>query len=195
MKSQKTLTQQTFVCPWWLIYSFDNPLRRLVQKPERILHELVRPGSRCLDVGCGFGYFTIPLAKLAGPSGSVTAVDLQEKMLAGLRRRAERDQLLSRIRVHRADTSGLHVDGVFDFALAFWMLHEVPDQEAMLAEICGALKPGGKLLLAEPKVHVNAFSFHRTVACAETVGFKRDREPRISFSRSLVMVKADPTAS
>jgi SAM-dependent methyltransferase len=190
MKSSSTSTKKTVVCPWWFIHSFDNPLRRLVQKPDRILHELVRPGDRCLDVGCGFGYFSIAMAHLVGPSGTVTAVDLQSEMLEGLRHRAERNNLLARIRLQQADASGLHIRGPFDFALAFWMMHEVPDQEAMLAEICDALVPGGRLLLVEPKVHVSATSFHGTAERAERVGFKRDREPRIFFSRSVVMRKA-----
>ena len=79
---------QSGVCPWWLIRTLDNPLRRLFQNPEEILKDFVRTGDACLDVGCGIGYFTIPMAKLAGPSGNVTAVDLQPQMLAGVERRA-----------------------------------------------------------------------------------------------------------
>ena len=80
---------KSHVCPWWLIRTFDNFVRRFLQKPERILQDIVRPGDACLDVGCGIGYFTIPMAGMVGPSGSVTAVDLQPEMLAGVRRRAK----------------------------------------------------------------------------------------------------------
>ena len=41
-----------------------------------------------MDVGCGMGYFSLPLARLTGESGHVIAADLQERMLEGLRRRA-----------------------------------------------------------------------------------------------------------
>ena len=187
--------EETFVCPWWLIRTFDNPLRLLVQKPERILQHLVHPGDHCLDVGCGYGYFAIPMARLVGPTGSVEAVDVQPEMLRGVRRRAERENLTSRIAVHQADSSGLHLEGAFDFGLAFWMMHEVPDQEAMLVEICGALKLGGRLLLAEPKVHVSQHSFDRTVELAEEVGFVRLSEPRIFFSLSLLMSKEEASAA
>jgi hypothetical protein len=47
-------TPDTFVCPWWLIQGLDNPLRRLFHKPDRILSAFVRPGDRCLDIGCGY---------------------------------------------------------------------------------------------------------------------------------------------
>ena len=185
----------TFVCPWWLIRTFDNPLRFVLQKPERILRELVHPGDRCLDVGCGYGYFTIPMARLVGPTGSVVAVDLQPEMLKGVRRRAERENLSSRIVVHQADASGLHLDGAFDCALAFWMMHEVQDQKSMLVEICVALKLGARFLLSEPRLHVNQRSFDRTVGLAEGVGFDRLSQPRIFFSRSLLMSKEEAPAA
>ncbi len=41
------------VCPWWLTYTFDNPLRRWIQDPVRILDNFVRPGMNVMDVGCG----------------------------------------------------------------------------------------------------------------------------------------------
>ncbi|RPI99505.1 MAG: hypothetical protein EHM39_06405 [Chloroflexi bacterium] len=52
-----------------MIGSFDNPLRRLIHRPERILAGLVREGQTMLDVGPGMGYFTLPLAKLVGEGG------------------------------------------------------------------------------------------------------------------------------
>ena len=85
------------------------------------------------------------------------------------------------------DVSALHLEGVFDFALAFWMIHEVPDQEAMLAEIFSALKPGGRFLMVEPRVHVSRDAFRRTVRHAENVGFSPAGERRIFFSRSRLM--------
>ena len=45
-------------CPWWIIGAYDNPLRQLMQKPERILAGLVEQEQTVLDVGPGVGYFT-----------------------------------------------------------------------------------------------------------------------------------------
>jgi ubiquinone/menaquinone biosynthesis C-methylase UbiE len=53
-----------------------------------------------VDIGCGIGYFTISMARLVGPAGSVTAVDLQPEMLAGVERRAEKVGVRERIRLH-----------------------------------------------------------------------------------------------
>jgi ubiquinone/menaquinone biosynthesis C-methylase UbiE len=180
---------KTHVCPWWLIHTFDNPLRQLVQKPERILRDIVRPGDVCLDLGCGIGFFTIPLAQIVGLSGTVTAADLQPEMLAGVKRRAEKAGLLSRIRLHQVEPSGLPFEAEFDLALAFWMVHEVPDQESLLQQIGRALKPGGRFLLAEPKGHVRQAAFDRTVGRAEKTGFTKGRPLDIFFSRAVLMDK------
>lgn len=175
------------VCPWWLIRGFDNPLRRLVQKPEKILEGLVGCGDHCMDLGCGIGYFTIPMARMVGPSGSVTAVDLQPEMLEGVKRRAGRNDLLSRIRLHVSTPFSLQMNEAFDFILAFWMLHEVPDQFGMLREIHALLATGGRFLLVEPRVHVSAAAFRRSVSIAEAVGFAKKSEPRIFFSRAVLL--------
>jgi hypothetical protein len=34
------------VCPWWLAYTFDNPLRRLLHNPEKLLAGLVEEGQK-----------------------------------------------------------------------------------------------------------------------------------------------------
>ena len=175
------------ICPWWLCPIFDNPLRRLFQNPSRILAGLVQPGEIALDLGCGMGYFSIPLARLVGPQGKVICVDLQEQMLAGVRRRAERAGVSDRIRLHQAGTDGLGLAETADFALAFWMLHEVPDQAAFLAEVRACLKPGGRLLIAEPRIHVGRAAFERSVEVAASNGWRLGGRPAIALSRAVVL--------
>jgi ubiquinone/menaquinone biosynthesis C-methylase UbiE len=172
------------VCPWWLCPTFDNPLRRLIHNPDRILARLVQPGQTALDLGCGMGYFSIPLARLVGPEGKVICVDRQEQMLAGVRRRAERAGLADRIRLHRAGTDGLGLTETADFALAFWMLHEVPDQAAFLAEVRACLRPGGRLLVAEPRIHVGSAAFARSVEAARGTGLAPIARPAVALSRA-----------
>lgn len=180
---------ESHTCPWWFIGSFDNPLRRLVQQPERILDGLVREGQTVLDVGPGMGFFTIPLARMVGESGMVVAADLQPQMLAGLRRRAERAGVLSRVKTHLAQPERIGATGSFDFALAFWMLHEVRDTGAFLGEIYGLLKPGAKLLLVEPVIHVSEGRFGEEVQIATQQGFTASQGPLVRFSRSVLLSK------
>lgn len=172
------------VCPWWLIRTFDNPLRRLLQDPERIVSGLVAPGQTAADIGCGTGYLTIALARLVGPEGRVLAVDLQERMLAGVRKRAVEAGMMERIRCCTATTTEMGFHEPVDFVLTFWMLHEVPDQERFLRQIHTVLKPGGTWLLAEPLFHVSSAAFDRTVRRAVNAGFTALSRPRISFSRT-----------
>ena len=174
------------VCPWWLCPTFDNPLRRLIHNPDRIVAGLVQPGETALDIGCGMGYFSIPLARLVGPEGSVICVDLQEQMLAGVRRRAERAGVADRIRLRRAGTDGLGPAETADFALAFWMVHEVPDQAAFLAEVRACLKPGGRLLVVEPRLHVGGAAFERSVVIARGVGLLPVARPAVALSRAVL---------
>ena len=171
------------VCPWWGGYFIDNPIRRLLHRPERIVGPYVRPGMTVMDVGCGMGLFSLAMAKIVGDSGLVIAVDLQQKMLDVLRRRAERAAVANRIRLHKCEKDRLTVDAQADFALAFMMIHEVPDQRRLLGEIYDCLKPGGKLLVAEPKIHVPGKAFAKTVATAEALGFRGLEEPRIEEPR------------
>ena len=176
-------------CPWWFIGAFDNPLRKLAHKPERILAGLVLPGQNVLDLGPGMGFFTIPLARMVGPTGTVVAADLQPQMLAGVRRRAEQAGVYDRIRLHVAQPERIGATGPFDFALSFWMLHEVRKPAVFLGEVFRVLKPGGRLLIAEPVLHVPAHQFHREVELAVQQGFRAEAGPAVRFSRSMLFLK------
>ena len=189
---QRLLRINDRVCPWWLCYSFDNPLRRLIHDPERLLEPYVKPGMTAVDIGCGMGHFTLGMAKLVGPGGKVVAVDLQEEMLATLGRRARKAGLSDRIVLHRCRPDFLGVEEPADFVLAFWMVHEVRDKPRFFAQISAFLKPGGRLLLVEPKLHVTRSSFGRTVEACRAAGFRLLGEPAVALSRAVRMEKGGP---
>lgn len=172
------------VCPWWLAYSFDNPLRRLLHPPEKVLGAWVREGMTVLDVGCGIGHFSLGLARLVGPRGRVIAADLQERALAAVARRARRAGLAARITTHHCAANALGVPGPVDFALAFWMLHEAPSAEAFCREIAGILAPGGRFLVAEPAFHITVPAFDAELAAAARAELRVLERPRIRFSRA-----------
>lgn len=177
------------VCPWWGGYFIDNPLRRLLHNPQRLLAPYVRPGMSTMDVGCGMGIFTIAMAELVGPGGQVLAVDLQPQMLAAVRRRAEKAGVAERVRIHACEPNRLGVAGPVDFALAFAMVHEVPDQRRLLEEICACLRSGGKLLIAEPIIHVPKKDFAATVATAEALGLSEFERPRVRLCHAVALAK------
>ena len=179
------------VCPWWLGWFLDNPVRGWLQHPEEMFKPYVRPGMVSLDVGCGSGFFTRPLARLVGPAGTVFAVDVQQRMLDMLRRKAARQGLAERIetRLCRPDDLGLGDRGhAFDFALTFAMVHEVPDPAGLFGQLAWALKPDGTLYLGEPSGHVSSRAFDRTVEMVEAAGFKLTGRPEVWRSRAAVFI-------
>ncbi|MFC1821807.1 class I SAM-dependent methyltransferase [Thermodesulfobacteriota bacterium] len=161
------------VCPPWIGYLLLNPLRKLLENPNKMLGPFIDEGMIVLEPGCGMGYFTLPLARMVGSNGRVVAVDVQEKMLSGLERRARKAGLFNRIELRRAGSEGLGVEdlsGQVDFAAAIHMVHEVPDQHSLITAIWQALKPAGKLLIVEPKGHVSQEKLEQSVAIAEKIG-------------------------
>ena len=177
------------VCPWWLCFTFDNPLRKLLHHPEAILSPYVRPGDTVIDIGPGMGYFSIPLARLVGPAGQVIAIDVQAEMLEALARRARRSGISERIQLHLASPDSLGNHPKANFVMAFWMVHEVPNQRAFFAEIFGFLKSQGLFLLVEPILHVGKKSFLRTVQTAKEVGFVVKDKPKIRLSHSVLLTQ------
>jgi len=183
------MTGHNRICPWWLCFTFDNPLRRLIHNPEALLSPYVQTGSTVIDVGAGMGYFSIPLARLVGPEGHVTAIDIQDKMLTALANRARKFGVSNRIKSYLASSDSLGRHPKADFILAFWMVHEVPDQRAFLKEISDLLASAGRFLLAEPVFHVSGKSFLRILQTADETGFIIKDRPKIRFSHSVLLGK------
>ena len=164
------------VCPWWLGYLLVSPVRRLFESPERLIGPLVQPGMTVVEPGCGMGFFTLPLAQMVGPQGRVICVDLQEKMIAGLLRRARRAGLADRIVASVCTPADLGLSahaGSADLALAIHMVHEVPDARLLLRQLRDVLRPGGRILIVEPRGHVSPEAFEQTLLGAEREGFVR----------------------
>jgi len=175
------------VCPWWLCFAFDNLIRKFFHDPEKILAPYVHEGDTVLDVGPGMGYFSIPLARMVGDKGKVIAADVQAPMLAALRKRVKKQGLESRIVPHLCEADSIGVHGPIDFALAFWMVHEVPDQNKFFLEMKSLLKPEGNLLLAAPTLHVTRPMFEETMKRAGEAGFTVTENPKVFMSRTAVL--------
>lgn len=175
------------VCPWWLAYTFDNPLRALFHKPEKILRPYLGPGMTAIDLGCGMGYFSIGMAKMVGDHGKIIAVDLQPQMLDTLNKRAIKAGVGHRITTFLCDEKNIGLHEKVDFALCFWMTHETPDEFNFLQQVQALLKRSGTLLVVEPKIHVTASQFKKTIARAQQAGFKLLHWPTIAFSHAAAL--------
>ncbi len=178
------------VCPWWACYFFDNPVRKLFHDPYEMLSPHVKKGFTVIDIGPGMGYFTIPLLKLVGRDGKVIAVDIQEKMLAVLKRRAIRAGVDANLVTHLSQPDDFGLREKADFILVFWMLHEVTDQSKFLKDVKKLMKRTASVLIVEPRLHVTKTAFDQTIQMAKQSGFKVEDRPPVSLSRAVLLTHA-----
>jgi predicted methyltransferase len=108
-----------------------------------------RPGTVIADVGAGEGFNTIRIARAVMPGGRVVAEDIDEKALAKLRERADREHV-ENVQVVVGTADDPHLPAQLDAALIHNAYHEMTAHEAMLARIRESLRPGGRLLVVEP---------------------------------------------
>jgi ubiquinone/menaquinone biosynthesis C-methylase UbiE len=145
-----------------------------------------------LEPGCGMGYFTLPIARMTGPTGRVIAVDLQPKMIDGLTRRARRAGLQERIEAVACadgDLGPAGRPGVVDLAVVIHVLHEVRDRQRFLEQVYDALCRGGRLLLLEPKGHVSRDALDSELALSERAGFRLAGKPPHRRSHGALLEK------
>jgi ubiquinone/menaquinone biosynthesis C-methylase UbiE len=178
------------VCPWWLGYCLASPLRRFWQDPAQILQPYVHSGMTVVEPGPGMGFFTLELARLVGPSGRVVAVDLQPKMLEGLKRRLVKAGLADRVDCRLATPDSLGIADLADNAdlvVAFAVVHEMPSTAAFFLEAAQCLKRHGTLLFAEPGGHVTAAKFEEELRYAAAAGLRLTARPAIGSSRTALL--------
>jgi ubiquinone/menaquinone biosynthesis C-methylase UbiE len=125
----------------------ESPERAKWQKPDEVVAALkLEPGERVADVGCGPGYFTIPIAKAVGPTGKVWAVDIEPQMLARARQHAVAAGLANIEYVHGVADDPLLPSGVVDTILIVNTFHHFSDCRAYVAKLRKALVPGGRIV-------------------------------------------------
>ena len=180
------------VCPWWLGYLLACPVRKLFQDPEAILKPYVKKGMACLDIGSAMGFFSLPMARLTGDNGIVICVDLQEKMIASLKRRAVKKGIEKRIATRICTTESLLIDDLkdkIDFALASAVMHETLDQRKIFLQVYNTLKKDALMFIAEPAGHVSEEAFKKTLALAKEVGFTAVGQMQDKRSFTVVLKK------
>jgi ubiquinone/menaquinone biosynthesis C-methylase UbiE len=145
----------------------DNPLRRLLLPPKRLVRPYVGAGQVVADLGSGPGYYTFELAATVGPEGWVFVVDSDETAIRALLKKAEARGLRNiDARVASAADVGFIPSGSVDFVLANGLLCCVAtkDHEAAANEIKRILKPGGKAFVSVangPHSNVTAASWEK----------------------------------
>ena len=116
------------------------------QRPVRVMEELgIRAGAMVADVGAGSGYFTFRLAARVGPKGKVYAQDLDEKVLAQIRERSQKEKVAYIETIRGTEDDPKLPGSTLDAILVADAFHEFTHADAMVAGFYRALKPGGRL--------------------------------------------------
>lgn len=130
----------------WIAGDF-GALAREIGTPEAeafVARMELKPGARVLDVACGTGNVTIPLARRGS---KVTGLDMTPHLLAEARARAAREGLRIRFDQGFAETLP-YPDGSFDMLVSMFGIMFSPLPATVASEMARVLKPGGRLALA-----------------------------------------------
>lgn len=107
----------------------------------------VQPGEDVIDVACGTGLVTLPVAAGVLPGGRVLATDLSPKMIADLERSLASTGITN-VEVACGDAEDIDTDRTFDVALCSLGLMYVPDPPAAVRELHRVLRPGGRVIVS-----------------------------------------------
>lgn len=153
------------------------------------------PGMTVLDLGCGTGLFTVEMARMVGPSGTVHAVDLQQPMLDAAAARLAGTELSGRVHLHAAGAYSLPLaDDSCDLAVVIAALGEIPDRYAALLELRRVLKPGGRLAISEELPDPGYLTSRTVRVAAEEAGFHLRGKTGSLFCYSMLFINGSDTA-
>ncbi|MGP8128804.1 MAG: class I SAM-dependent methyltransferase [Candidatus Bathyarchaeia archaeon] len=132
--------------PERLAFTLDNPIRRFLDPPERLIGKLsIDPDDTVVDFGCGPGYFLIPLAKVARRA---IGVDVSPRMLEKASTKAKKKGVS--IELLQNNGTGIRLeDNSADLIFLNHVFHEVDDKPTVLGEFHRILKPAGRLAIVE----------------------------------------------
>jgi ubiquinone/menaquinone biosynthesis C-methylase UbiE len=126
---------------------FDETERRKWQNPEAILSANgLRAGMVFVDIGCGEGFFSLPAARMVGPTGKVYGIDIDEQAIAEVRRKANAEILSNLELIVSPAEKALPCRGCADLVFFGIVLHDFEDPSKVLKNAHQMLKPAGKLV-------------------------------------------------
>ena len=157
--------------------------RRIWQNPEAILNDVkVLPNFIVADLGCGSGYFTVALSRMAK---KVYAIDIQKEMLSFLEDKIRRLKIKNvELVLSKPDEIPLENESV-DFLMSINTLHEFGDKDKVIKEMRRVIKRGCNLLIADFKKEKMSFGPPVRIRVAE------DKAIKLFEERGFVLSKAD----
>jgi cyclopropane fatty-acyl-phospholipid synthase-like methyltransferase len=178
-------------CPVWLrwLVELDNPFTQ-TNRADVIVRNLdLQPGMQVLDIGCGPGRLTVPVARQIGPQGEVVAIDVQAGMLRRAQAKAQAANLTNIRFLQVGVGEGKLEHSRYDRAVLVTVLGEIPDRERALKEIFKALKPGGILCVTEVIFDPHFQSRDAVLRFASAVGFREKKWVGNRFAFTMCLEK------
>jgi ubiquinone/menaquinone biosynthesis C-methylase UbiE len=128
-------------------YFGEEALRRKWHHPRITLESIgLRSGMVFMDIGCGYGFFTIPAAQMVGEKGKIYAVDIDDSAIDRLKNKAkEKDLTNISAKVGEAEET-IFCDECADIVFYSTVLHDFRDPAKVLHNAKRMLKPAGKLV-------------------------------------------------
>lgn len=129
-------------------------LEGFVERRVRAVNELLlarsgaRPGERVLEIGCGTGAFSVPLAEAVGEHGEVLGADISAAMLGGARKRIAEAGLRNISLVEADAQTHNFAPGRFDLVASRFGVMFFADPQAAFTNLFGAIRSGGRLCFA-----------------------------------------------
>ncbi len=109
----------------------------------------LQPGERVLDLGSGAGTDSLVAAKMVGPNGSVTGIDMTPEMLAKARAAAAEIGAANVEFIESEAESLPFPDASFDVVISNGVIDLIPDKDSVFGELHRVLAPGGRLQIAD----------------------------------------------
>lgn len=129
----------------------EAPARVEALKVDVIVGHLgLKPGDVVADLGAGTGVFSVPIARIVGPSGKVYAVDVDQALVDYIAKKVKAQQISNvRTVLGRFSDPALPASDV-DLALMHDVLHHVENRAEYLKQVVRYLKSGGRIAIVEP---------------------------------------------
>lgn len=132
--------------PESLAFTLKNPIRKFLQRPEKLISKLsLRPSDVVMDFGCGPGFFTVPFAKVVAKT---IAVDVCSRMLEKAASNAKKCGVT--VELLKSDGTEIRLaDESVDLVFLSHVFHEVENKSRVLNEFLRIMKPSGRLVIVE----------------------------------------------
>ncbi len=152
MSAQSPYPKTVHKFPVEMREKLDSPERKKLLNPEKALSSLgIKAGMTVADIGCGTGFFTLPLAHLVGEKGTVLAADISKEMLSDLREKIEKETIHNvKIILSQENKIPLKAKEVH-YCFLSAMVHELENRDLFFRELRRLLKDKGKIGIIEWK--------------------------------------------